>query len=253
MEHPVSRQTAVDALDLSLLIPAYNEEACIAGTVEEAIAALEGLSLSYEVLVIDDGSTDGTGNILNDLAARFPVLRVLTLSPNSGQSAAFGAGFQHCRGRHVVLMDGDGQNDPADIPLLIDALQSCDVCCGYRKVRKDTFSKRIGSRMANAVRQCLLHDGIRDTGCSLKAIKREFVTSLPMNLRGMHRFLPALLIMRGATVVQVGVNHRPRTAGASKYTNLGRLKETVGDLSAVRWMQKRFRRFTVAERDRRAE
>lgn len=234
-----------DEPTVSLVIPVFNEADCIAAVLEEAIGVLERTAPAFEALVIDDGSTDKTGEALARLKMRFPALRVFTLSPNSGQSAAFGVGFHNCRGRIAVLMDGDGQNDPRDIPMLLDALKGCDACCGYRVSRRDTFSKRLGSRVANAARQLVLRDGIKDTGCSLKAIKTEFLGDLPMTLRGMHRFLPALLLMRGAKIIQIPVNHRPRAGGRSKYTNFGRLLETVWDLWAVRWMQKRYRRFSA--------
>lgn len=233
--------------DISLIIPVFNEEACIVSTVEEVVEVLSASEHSFEVLVINDGSTDGTAAHLRALAARFDVLRVLALTPNSGQSAAFGVGFKASRGRVVVLMDGDGQNDPHDVPALVAELDRVDVCCGYRARRQDTWSKRIGSRLANAVRRRMLNDGIRDTGCSLKAFRRECVDGLPMELCGMHRFLPALVLMREASIHQIPVNHRPRAGGVSKYTNFGRLLKTVGDVRAVRWMQTRYRRFEVHE------
>jgi len=230
---------------LSLVVPLYNEEACVRSVLEEAIAVLDSLPHSYEVIAVDDGSDDATGSILGELAAQHPALRVFRLTPNSGQSAAFGAGFKRARGSYVMLIDGDGQNDPHDIPLILTALESCDVCCGYRALRRDTWSKRLGSRMANAIRRSVLDDTVRDTGCSLKGFRREFVQDLPMTLKGMHRFLPALVRMRGARLTQIPVNHRPRSAGESKYTNWGRLKETIADLRAVRWMQRRHRCFEV--------
>lgn len=234
---------------LSLIIPVFNEEASIGEVLEEAVEVLDGLRQPYEILIVNDGSTDETRKVLDSARSKFQGLRVFHGRPNCGQSAAFGVGFRKCRGQIAVLMDGDGQNDPHDIPVLIQALEANDACCGFRASRKDTFAKRAGSRIANAVRQRILQDGIRDTGCSLKAIKTEFVRDLPMALRGMHRFLPALLRMRGAKITQVPVHHRPRAGGKSKYTNLGRLRETVRDLRAVRWMQKRYRRYTVLEGD----
>ena len=244
-EAATDKQSPQTAPDVSVIIPAYNEETTIGPVLDEVAGVLAGLPLPHEIIVVDDGSTDSTAGVLAQAARRLPADRILTLAPNSGQSAAFGAGFAACRGRIAVLMDGDGQNDPHDIPSLLKALEDCDACCGYRQVRRDSMSKRLGSRIANRIRQSVLHDGIRDTGCSLKAVKSEFIRGLPMCFRGMHRFLPALWLMRGAEVSQIAVNHRPRAGGRSKYTNWGRLKETCWDLWAVRWMQKRHRRFRV--------
>lgn len=242
------RGSAVDVqpCNLSVILPVYNEAMCIGPVLDELLAVLRNeCDPAFEIIVVDDGSTDATPRVLAAAAADESRLRIVTLAPNSGQSAAFGAGFSACRGEVAVLMDGDGQNDPHDIPRLLQALKTCDICCGYRVRRRDTWSKRLGSRLANHVRQSVLRDGIRDTGCSLKAAKAVFLSDLPMQFRGMHRFLPALWLMRGAHIVQLPVNHRPRAAGRSKYTNFGRLQETIGDLWAVRWMQKRHRRFQV--------
>ena len=202
-------------ISLSLIIPAYNEAEAIIPVVEEASRILDQLKQPYEILVINDGSTDKTAENLAKAKERMPVLRVLTITPNSGQSAAFGVGFRQCKGRTAILMDGDGQNDPKDIPTLLDALNNHDAACGYRLSRHDTLSKRLGSRVANTIRQHILHDGIKDTGCSLKAIKTDFLRDLPMTLRGTHRFLPALLLMKGAKITQMPVNHRSRTSGQS--------------------------------------
>ena len=244
-EASTGQKLARTAPGVSVIIPVYNEETTIGPVLDEVVGVLDGLTLPYEILVVDDGSTDNTADVLGQASRRHPSVRVLTLAPNYGQSAAVGAGFNACRGRAAVLMDGDGQNDPHDIPALLDALDHCDACCGYRRVRRDSAGKRLGSRIANRIRQSVLHDGIMDTGCSLKAVKSEFIRDLPMYFRGMHRFLPALWLMRGAKVSQMAVNHRPRAGGQSKYTNWGRLKETWWDLWAVRWMQARHRCFRV--------
>ena len=233
--------------DVSVVIPVYNEAECIGATLEETFAVLNTLGREFEVLAVNDGSTDGTRAILAGLRGRFPRLRAVTLTPNSGQSAALRTGFRHARGRIVVAMDADGQNDPHDIPRLLAAMTDCDACCGVRTRRRDSLAKRLGSRIANGVRRHFLDDGTTDSGCSLKAIKVEFARDLPLHLRGMHRFIPALLLMSNARLQQLPVNHRPRTAGRSKYTNLGRLGVTVADLRAVRWMQKRHRRFEARE------
>jgi dolichol-phosphate mannosyltransferase len=147
----------------------------------------------------------------------------------------------------VVTMDADGQNDPRDIIRLLDEMRTCDVCCGYRRVRRDIWARRAASRLANAVRRLLLRDGMTDSGCSLRAMRTSLARQLPMELRGMHRFIPALLLMRGARIRQVEVNHRPRLSGKSKYTNLRRLRVTVRDVFMVRWMRARYCTATVVE------
>lgn len=233
--------------EVSLIIPLFNEEECVVSTIAEAVSVLEDVGLEFEIVAVNDGSRDGTADLLAQLVRKHARLRVFSLEPNSGQSAAFGVGMQKARGRVIVLMDGDGQNDPRDIAALLNALEGFDAVCGFRAHRKDTWRKRVGSRLANAVRDGILHDGVIDTGCSLKAIRSDFARDLPMTLKGMHRFLPALLQMRGARIKQVPVNHRPRHAGKSKYTNFGRLMVTIGDLRAVRWMQKRHRQFEMRE------
>jgi len=235
-------------IDFSLILPVYNEEECIESTVREAYAVMNRLPGDFEMLAVDDGSDDGSGAILKGLAAELDKLRVIRLAPNSGQSAALGAGIKNNRGKIIITMDADGQNDPADIPRLIEGLKDYDMCCGYRMARKDSFPKSIGSRLANWVRNRVLNEGIIDTGCTLKAFKAGVVPDV-VTLRGMHRFLPALARMEGAKITQIPVRHRPRKAGRSKYTNIGRLRETVWDLWAVRWMQKRKRHFKVEVED----
>ena len=240
---PAPRSTPDGSLpvELSVLIPAYNEEACLGALIRETACVLHGLGRSFEILVVDDGSTDWTPRLLNDLRAEVSELRAVRLVANSGQSAALLAGFRAARGKMLATLDADGQNDPSDIPALIAKLDSCDLCCGYRAQRRDPWSKRIGSRLANAVRNRILRENIRDTGCTLKAFRAEWARELPMQFRGMHRFIPALLAMAGARIAEIPVHHRPRAAGTSKYTNWGRLKESLWDLWAVRWMQKRHR------------
>ena len=228
-------------VELSILIPAYNEDACIAAVVRETACVLHGLGRSFEIVVVDDGSSDWTPGRLNDLCTEVPEFRALRLATNSGQSAALQAAFRTARGRILVTLDADGQNDPSDIPALIDELATCDLCCGYRVHRQDVWSKRIGSRLANTVRNRVLRETIRDTGCTLKAFRAEWTAHLPLQFRGLHRFIPALLGMAGARISEIPVHHRPRAAGQSKYTNWGRLKESLWDLWALRWMQKRYR------------
>ncbi|MBT3293972.1 MAG: glycosyltransferase family 2 protein [Verrucomicrobia bacterium] len=231
---------------LSILIAVYNEQECLADVITELFTVLAGMDMASEVVAINDGSTDGSLDILNGLKGQYPTLRVLSLNPHSGQSAAFGVGFRRAKGDVLITIDADGQNDPADIPTLMGHMQACDACCGYRADRQDTFSRRLGGKLANGVRNALLGEDIIDTGCSLKAFKADFVRDVTM-WDGMHRFLLSFVKMKGGVIKQIPVNHRRRQAGTSKYTNLGRLKTIVSDLRAVRWMQSRHRPFDVEE------
>lgn len=224
----------------SVVLPVYNEEDCIEGVLRELRETLDAtLAGTYEVVAVNDGSSDRTAEVLARIAAGWPELKVFALARNSGQSAAFFAGFRKARGAHIVTMDADGQNDPADIPKVLDELGSCDCCCGYRADRQDTWSKRYGSKLANRIRNRVLKEDIIDTGCSLKAFRTALTEPLSV-WDGMHRFYPSLFRMQGATVRQVPVNHRARAAGTSKYTNWGRLKKTWWDLRSVRWMKARY-------------
>ena len=223
----------------SVVLPVYNEEDGIEGVIQEALDALARTTWKHELIVINDGSSDRTGDILTRLRqGAGGRLRVITLARNTGQSAALAVGFRAARHDVIVTMDGDGQNDPADIVRLVAELNDCDCCCGYRAHRRDTWSKRLGSRIANRFRNAVLHETVIDTGCGIKAFRAWLAQGLTV-WNGMHRFLPALFAMRGARIRQIPVNHRPRAAGTSKYTNFGRLKKTIWDLYGVRWMQQR--------------
>ncbi len=232
------------ATDLSVVIPVYNEAECIADSLHELTSVLRSTTYRWEVLAVNDGSSDETLSILRSLTETIPELRILSLIPNAGQSAAFGVGFRAAAGRIIATMDADGQNDPADIPILLAELNTHDCCFGYRAVRDDSFAKRFGSKIGNGVRNWVLNESIWDTGCSLKVFPAEFVRNFTM-WKGLHRFLGTLLSIKGASIAQIPVNHRARQKGTSKYTNFGRLKQTVWDLMAVRWMKSRGPRFSV--------
>lgn len=224
--------------DLSVIVPAYNEKDNIEPLIKQVIAVLEPLKKSYEILFVDDGSSDGTTDILLQAARNIPVVRVIRFVCNHGQSAALAAGFQHARGKIFIMMDADLQNDPADIPNMLAQLKQYDAVCGWRFDRQDTFVKRISSRIANGVRNWATQETIHDTGCSLKVFKSECVQNMQM-YDGLHRFIPTLIKMHGYTVGEMKVNHRQRIKGLSKYNISNRLFHSLYDLIAVRWMQKR--------------
>jgi dolichol-phosphate mannosyltransferase len=189
-----------------------------------------------EVIAVNDGSRDGTAAVLDGVAG----VRVLHFAVNRGQSAAMYAGLRAATRPVCALMDGDGQNDPADIPKLVAELErgGADVICGYRANRVDTASRRYASRFANKIRRMFLHDGVRDTGCSVKVFRREAVDHLvPFN--GMHRYLPAIFLQAGLEIGEVPVNHRGRMAGSSKYTNWDRALRGIYDLIGVQWLLRR--------------
>jgi dolichol-phosphate mannosyltransferase len=231
---------------LTVAIPAYNEEANVEPCYRELADVLGTHGDPFEVVFVDDGSTDGTGSVLRRLATADPRVRVLRFRRNAGQTAALHAGFRAARGAVVVTMDADLQNDPHDIPKLLAALPGQDAVCGWRVDRHDPWTKRMASRVANRVRDRFTRDGVHDTGCTLKAFRREAVQDLHL-YRGMHRFLPALLQMEGRRVTEVPVSHRPRRAGVSKYGNWGRLWTGLADLLAVRWMARRRLAYEIEE------
>jgi glycosyltransferase involved in cell wall biosynthesis len=233
-------------LRYSVVIPAYNEEENLEPLLAELLPVMASLPGAHEVIVVDDGSTDGTAERLSALRERHPSLRVLTLARNRGQSAAFAAGFQAARGDVIITLDADLQNDPADIPRVLAQLDRYAVVCGVRRRRRDNAVRRVSSRVANAVRRAVIGDGITDTGCSLKAFPAASARRL-VPFDGMHRFLPALLQWQGCTVTEVVVAHRPRRAGASKYNVRNRALRTLLDLLAVRWLKSRWLRYEVKE------
>jgi len=224
-------------LELSVILPVYNEEECIRAVIAELDLVLEGLAIQSEIVAVDDGSTDATAEILTELAGEIPRLRVVLHPQNAGQSEAFGTGFRSARGQLMITMDADGQNDPADIPRLLEALPGFDCVAGYRAGRRDGLSKRWGSWLANAVRNAVLGEKIIDTGCSLKLFRSGLVRGLEV-WDGFHRFFPSLFLLQGARLRQVAVNHRARRTGSSKYGNLSRLVKTVPHLFFVRRMKR---------------
>jgi dolichol-phosphate mannosyltransferase len=222
----------------SVVIPIKNEEDNIKDLVQEIEPVMEGLRQRWELICVDDGSTDRSLLILQDLCRQKPFMRILSFTRNFGQSAAFAAGFKAARGEIIITLDGDRQNDPADIPKLTAAIADCDLVVGWRINRKDTFQKKIISRLSNSVRSRLCRDGIHDTGCSLKVYRKEALSTIKM-YRGMHRFLPALFKIEGFRVKEIPVNHRQRCRGVTKYHLFNRSLGPIVDMFVVRWMRHR--------------
>jgi dolichol-phosphate mannosyltransferase len=225
----------------SVVVPLYNEEANLPILQEELRVALSGLD--YEIIFVDDGSVDRTAERIETA----PNIRLIRFEKNSGQSAAIYAGLTAARGATVVIIDGDLQNDPADIPkLLAEIARGADLVCGYRLKRQDTVVKRLTSRIANAVRSRYTKDGVRDTGCTLKAMRRECGSAL-VPFKGMHRFIPALVKAAGHRLVEVPVNHRPRRFGQSKYGLGNRALRATIDMFGVRWLLSRRLDYKIRE------
>ena len=237
---PETRRSIVGFCMLSVVIPLFNEEDNIAPLCEEVRAALAGLP--FEIVLVDDKSTDQT------LASipKLPEIRVIEFAKNTGQSAAMYAGIHAATGDIIALMDGDRQNDPADIrKMLLKLERGFDLVCGYRANRQDSLSKKITSRIANAVRSRFTKDGVRDTGCTLKVMRTECREAL-LPFYGMHRFIPALIKGMGYRITEMAVNHRPRVAGVSKYGFGNRAFKATCDMFAVRWLLTRQVRIRIA-------
>ena len=242
---PMSQEES-RAVELSVVVPVFNELANLDPLVERVRAALEGQPLAWELLLVDDASSDGSSGRLDELAARDRRLRVLHFERNCGQSAAFDAGFRHARGRVIVTIDADLQSDPADVGALLPHLERFDAAVGIRRDRHDTGWRKFSSRFANGVRNWLTREDIVDTGCPLKAFRAEAIKSVCM-WNGSHRFLPTLLRLKGYTVTQAPVPHHARKAGQSKYGTLDRALRGLRDALGVRWLQDRNLRWKLRE------
>jgi len=236
---------------ISVVIPIKDERDNLLALTDQLIKVLQGREESknapFEIIYVDDGSTDGSSEILDRLASEHPAaVTVLHFDRNYGQSAGFDAGFKRSSGALVVTMDGDLQNDPDDIGLLLSYANDYDLVCGWRTERHDTVMRKISSRVANVVRNAVTGDRVHDTGCSLKVFRRRVIDRLPL-FNGMHRFFPALALMHGFTVTEVPVRHHPRRHGISKYGVGNRLFKGLYDLMAVRWMHSRVLRYRLKD------
>lgn len=231
---------------LSVVIPFRDEAPSLQDLYSELAEVLDGFSFESEMLFVDDESRDDGCEIVRGLAGRDSRIRLLSLSPHAGQSAALEAGFRAARGEIISTLDADLQNVPGDLPRLIEALDRADCVCGVRVDRQDSISKRLASRIANGIRRFVLSDGVQDIGCSLRVMRASSLTRIKL-FRGGHRFLPSLLAMEGARVIELPVSHRPRRNGASNYGVGRRLIAGSVDLLAVVWMKRRIDRHEVKE------
>ena len=235
-------------VELSIVVPIYNEIGNIDPLLDRVRTTLDDIGISWELVAVDDGSSDGSGERLDELAKSEHRLRVLHFVENCGQSAGLDAGFRHARGHLIALLDADLQTYPEDLPKLLDMLDSegADAVVGIRAERQDTGWRRFSSRVANGVRNRLTREDIQDTGCPIKVFRAEAINSVKM-FTGMHRFLPTLLRMEGFTVKQVPVRHADRTEGQSKYGTWDRAFSGLRDSFAVRWMQDRRMRWRIRD------
>jgi glycosyltransferase involved in cell wall biosynthesis len=236
------------SVDLSIVVPMYNEEENLPVLWPEVREALAPTGLAYEVIFVDDGSKDRSAELVRGFRESDPRVRLVRLKANAGETAATDAGFKAVRGRYVVVMDADLQNDPRDIPGMLRHLDQWDAVTGWRVNRGagDSWVRRLSSRIANRVRNRLSDESIQDSGCTFRAFRRECLRDLVL-YKGFHRFIPTLLKMRGFRVLEAPVNHRPRRFGQSKYGIGNRALRAFVDLLVVRWMKNRLLRYEVAE------
>lgn len=237
-----------DNLYLSLVIPAYNEQESIPTLLSRVRAALDRIGKPYEVIIVDDGSTDGTSALLSEASWKYPFLRVLRMGKNGGQSAAFEAGFAAAHGQFIATIDADLQNDPEEIPRLLAMFDSdqFDMITGWRKDRQDSSFRRWQSRQANRIRNWISQETIIDSASSLKIYKAECIKGMKL-FNGAHRFFPTLVKMRGFKVLETPVKHSPRFAGVPKYGFKNRAIRAFIDLLAIRWMKSRYLKYQVQE------
>ena len=234
-------------IDISLVVPVYNEEENLPILIPEMTEVLQGLGKSYEMIFVDDGSTDGSRALLKRMIAQDPQIHLLGFKRNCGETAAGAAGLKEARGEIVITMDADLQNDPKDIPKMLDYLKNYDMVSGWREKREDSRIKRITSKIANGIRNGLSKESVRDSGCTFRTYKRECLQNLKL-YKGMHRFMPTLVRMEGFRVIEIPISHRPRKFGVSKYNTWNRMWRAFVDLLAVRWMKNRHIRYEIEER-----
>jgi glycosyltransferase involved in cell wall biosynthesis len=234
-------------IDISVVIPVYNEEENLPILIPKLMEVLEGIGKPYEMIFVDDGSTDRSRPFLKQKASQHPQIHVLGFKKNCGETAAGAAGLKEARGEIIVTIDADLQNDPKDIPRMLEYLKDYDMVTGWREKREDSWVKRITSKIANAIRNRLSGETIQDSGCTFRAYQRECLKNLKL-FKGMHRFMPTLVKMEGFRVIEIPIAHHPREFGVSKYTTWNRMIRAFIDLLAVKWMRSRHIRYEIEEK-----
>ncbi len=234
------------SVKLSAVIPFHNEEACAENVILETAEVLKGLNQSFEILAVNDGSSDRTRDILSALCPSIPELRVFSARKKGGQSSAVYFGLQKAKGEILLTMDGDGQNDPHDFPAMITLLNDADMVVGVRRKRKDRWIKRISSKIANSFRRLVLRDPFHDVGCAMRVMSNRVSRNLPY-FTSLHRFAPILACRMGFTVKEIPVNHRARLGGKTKYGTWDRLIVGLSDLYGVRWLTRRIQAYEIRE------
>lgn len=232
---------------ISVVVPVFNEEENLPILIPQLDHVLKQLGKPYEMIFVDDGSTDGSRRILKRLISQYPRIRLLGLKANCGETAAGAAGLKEAKGEIIITMDADLQNDPNDIPKMIDYLKAYDMVSGWRQKREDSWIKRITSKIANRIRNWLTGETIRDSGCTFRAYRRECLQNLKL-YKGMHRFMPTLARMEGYRVIEIPIAHHPRKFGVSKYNTWNRMWRAFVDLLAVRWMKNRYIHYEIEEK-----
>ena len=237
----------IETIEISVVVPVFNEEKNLPILISKLIQVLNPLGLSYEMIFVDDGSSDGSRALLREMATQCPSLHVIGLKGNRGLSTALIAGLREARGKKIVTLDSDLQNDPEDIPRLLQYLNQYDMATGWRQKRDDPWLKRVSSKIANAVRNHLSGEEIKDSACTLRAFKRECIQDL-IAFNGMHRFFSTLAKMKGYRIIEVPVVHHPRKYGQSKYNIRNRAFRAFIDLLGVRWLKNRRIEYEIEER-----
>jgi dolichol-phosphate mannosyltransferase len=234
-------------IDISIVAPVYNEEENLPILVSQLVDVLNPLGKSYEIIFVDDASEDRSRSLLKEMVSKVPQIRILGFKKNCGETAAGAAGLKEARGDVVITIDADLQNDPKDIPMMLDYLKEYDLVTGWRQKRNDSWVKRVTAKIANGIRNTLSGETIRDSGCTYRGYRRECLENIKL-YKGMHRFMPTLVKMEGFRVIEVPIAHRPRQFGVSKYTTWNRMWRAFVDLLAVRWMKSRHISYEIEER-----